>query len=153
MSFFLPSFSYCITNKLLDVQVMSLITYVQSVIDYSLTQILAMCKQQDSPTHPAMLIGIYKADTTTPIACYMHYKCFGRFKEKMYLFSIAPFSLSSFSEQNQTLRLPFKEVLHLQSLCKILIIPYCLMWENRICVPDSLHVCFLQIEECKISYI
>lgn len=127
---------------------MFLITSVQSVTDYSLTEVLAMCKQQDSPTHPAMLIGIYKADLLLlPIARYMHYKWFSRFKEKIYLFSSTPFSLSTFSEPNQTLRLPFKEVLHFQPLCKILIIQYCLMWENRICVPDSLHnVCFLQIK-------
>ena len=118
---------------------MSLITNVRSATDYGLTQILALRKQQDSPTHPAMLIGIYKADPLLTVARYMHYKCFIRFKEKIYLFSSAQFSLSTFSEQTQTLRLPFKEVLLFQPLCKILIIQYCLMWEHRICAPDSLH--------------
>lgn len=142
---FLPSFPYFIINKLSDVQVVSLITYVWSVTDYSLRQFLAMCKQQDSPTHPAMPIGIYKADPSPPlIARYMYYKCFSRFKENMYLFSSTPFSLSTFSEQNQTLRLPFKEALHFQLLCKILVIQCCPLWENRSCVLDSLHnVCFL----------
>lgn len=54
-------------------QVVFLITYTENVTDYNFTQV-----KQDSPSHPAVLAGIYKV-AFQDIICY---KCLSRYKEK-----------------------------------------------------------------------
>lgn len=66
-------------------QVVYLITCIENITDYNLTQVASMLPKQDSPSHPAVLAGIYKDEV--PFQDIMCYKCLSRYKEKVYLFS------------------------------------------------------------------